>query len=190
MNIFEYVEQAKRFANYPDQIEYKFTYPCLGLSGEVAEVMSILFSHGIQNKINLVHELGDCLWYVIAICRDLNIDFGDVIHRVTKGVRVDTFDELDSHLRASISTYASMMTMPIHSGNLSQIAKKVVRDHGGTMPPKYSLKIISELGDMLIAIHHAGFGKMISLSEVAEANIKKLSSHKSRGTLHGGGDNR
>lgn len=51
-----------------------------GEAGEVAEIVKkgILHQHGID-KIRLSKEIGDCLWYLAALCTKLNIQMSDVM---------------------------------------------------------------------------------------------------------------
>lgn len=73
------------------------------------------------------------------------------------------------------------------AGECCSLNAKAVRD--GT-PEDYQAKLKKELGDVLwfvavLSSHHG-----ISLADVAEENIKKLTSRKERGVLGGSGDDR
>jgi len=62
-------------------LEHQITYPALGLAGEAGEVankVKKLVRDGELDRAGVVSELGDCLWYISALCRDLNVDMGDV----------------------------------------------------------------------------------------------------------------
>ncbi len=76
------------------------------------------------------------------------------------------------------------------SGEVVEKVKKIVRDNENVVSEEKKEEIKKELGDVLwyIARLSAEFG--FTLNEVAELNIKKLSSRKERGVLHGNGDNR
>jgi NTP pyrophosphatase (non-canonical NTP hydrolase) len=55
----------------------------LGLAGEAGEVAntvkkSILHQHGLDRD-QLRDELGDCLWYLAALCTLLDLDLGEVM---------------------------------------------------------------------------------------------------------------
>lgn len=55
----------------------------LGLSGEAGEVADLIkkgifHQHGID-KEKLKNELGDCLWYITALCVGLEVDLGEVM---------------------------------------------------------------------------------------------------------------
>lgn len=82
MNFKEYQELAAKTAIYPE--EYRIVYPALGLageSGEVAEKVKKYIRDGNLDRDLLAKELGDVLWYVSALSRDLGIDLDDVASR-------------------------------------------------------------------------------------------------------------
>ena len=79
MDFKEYQELAAKTAIYPK--EHKIIYPALGLSGEsgeVAEKVKKFIRDGNLDRNALAKELGDVLWYISALARDLEIDLDDV----------------------------------------------------------------------------------------------------------------
>lgn len=80
LTFHHYQQQARKTAVYPNQGK-NLTYPILGLAGETGEVadhVKKIFrdDNGIvtpQRKKALVKELGDVLWYLAAICNELNV---------------------------------------------------------------------------------------------------------------------
>lgn len=78
MNFNEYQSAAKETAIYPR--EHAVTYPALGLageSGEVSEKVKKWIRDGHINAGELHKEIGDVLWYLAALCSDLQDKFGD-----------------------------------------------------------------------------------------------------------------
>jgi len=85
----DYSEAVWRFAAYPERGN-NLIYPALGLageSGEVAEKIKKLWRNdghtsaaqlSDEKKRELVKELGDVLWYVNAMCRELGVPLEDV----------------------------------------------------------------------------------------------------------------
>ncbi len=80
----EYQARAEETAIYP--AESKVTYPIIGLlseAGEVAGKLKKLIRDG-QSKITpeftkaISAELGDVLWYVAAVCTDLDLSLSQV----------------------------------------------------------------------------------------------------------------
>lgn len=72
-------------------------------------------------------------------------------------------------------------------GELAGKIKKGIRDNKGLVNED---AIESELGDVLWYLARLAYCYDISLSEIADTNIKKLKSRKERGVLNGSGDNR
>jgi len=80
----DYQAAAVRTAVYPDGIG--ILYPALGLAGEAGEVANkvkkIFRDDGGQvtddRRVQVAKELGGALWYVAAVCTDLNLNMGDV----------------------------------------------------------------------------------------------------------------
>ncbi|MCR4314458.1 MAG: nucleoside triphosphate pyrophosphohydrolase family protein [Candidatus Uhrbacteria bacterium] len=85
MNFSEYQEKASTTALYPS-VGNNLYYPALGLGGEVGEVLNkikkVMRDHGgtVSNEYRemLRGELGDVLWYVAALARELNLDLNDI----------------------------------------------------------------------------------------------------------------
>lgn len=76
------------------------------------------------------------------------------------------------------------------AGEVADKVKKIVRDDEGVLHDDKAAAIAKELGDVLwyaaMVADELGF----KLSEVAEANVDKLSSRAERGVLSGAGDER
>ena len=56
-------------------------YPALGLGNEAGEVqgkVKKMLRDGTFNKDAIAAEIGDVLWYIAALCRDLELDMADV----------------------------------------------------------------------------------------------------------------
>ena len=74
-----YMDEAAQTAIHKQ--EYQIVYPALGLAaeaGEVANKVKKIIRDGELDHGSIVAELGDCLWYLAALCRDLNVDMADV----------------------------------------------------------------------------------------------------------------
>lgn len=83
MNFKEYQEKASLTAIYPE--DKKLVYPLLGLAGECGEVFEKVKKHfrdgRVLDKEDLTKELGDILWYLSAVSRDLDINLQDVAEK-------------------------------------------------------------------------------------------------------------
>lgn len=76
------------------------------------------------------------------------------------------------------------------AGETADKIKKVIRDKGGRADAGDVEMIKKELGDVLWYVANVARYLNLPLSEVADGNIKKLSSRKKRDKLHGEGDER
>ncbi len=76
------------------------------------------------------------------------------------------------------------------AGEVAELIKKMVRDDEGVMTPERKTKLERELGDVLwyvaVVAHEAG----LSLDQIAQANIEKLSARKELGLIQGSGSDR
>jgi len=85
MDFREYQKYARTTAIYPNKGQ-NLSYPTLGLcgeAGEVAEKVKKLFRDkngkiDEEFKTLLLKELGDVLWYLAAICSELEIEMDSV----------------------------------------------------------------------------------------------------------------
>jgi NTP pyrophosphatase (non-canonical NTP hydrolase) len=86
MELNEYQKKALDTALYPEK--YKIVYPALGLGNEAGEVMGKIKKwlrgddgEGVmsdERREGLKGELGDVLWYLAVLARDLDISLEDV----------------------------------------------------------------------------------------------------------------
>ncbi len=87
MNMQDYQTQAGKTAIYEDKIA--ITYPAMGLfseSGEVAgKVKKVMRDNNSQfspeHRAAIADELGDCLWYVALLARDLDFGLEEIAQR-------------------------------------------------------------------------------------------------------------
>ena len=81
LDMDKYQQQAATTAIY-DQ-KHAIIYPALGLAaeaGEVANKVKKIMRDGKLDRDGIASEIGDCLWYIAALCRDLNIDMETVAY--------------------------------------------------------------------------------------------------------------
>lgn len=85
MNFNEYQQKARETAIYPNK-DNNFIYPTLGLVGEAGEVAEkikkvIRDENGViseEKRGEIKKELGDVLWYLANLSKELNIELEDV----------------------------------------------------------------------------------------------------------------
>jgi NTP pyrophosphatase (non-canonical NTP hydrolase) len=77
MDMGYYQKEAVKTAIYTDPI----IYPALGLGNEAGEVqgkIKKMLRDDTFNKEDIAAEIGDVLWYIAALCRDLEVNMDDV----------------------------------------------------------------------------------------------------------------
>ena len=76
------------------------------------------------------------------------------------------------------------------AGEIANKMKKVMRDKENKLDEDTKKDMEQELGDILWYVAQVATELDLSLGNIAEKNIEKLSSRKDRGVLGGSGDNR
>ena len=94
MELNEYLKQAITTKIYPAGLAIPYvTLGLMGEAGEVAEKVKKIIRDNNgeiseEQRLNLGKEIGDVLWYVAALCDELNLDFNQVAQ--------DNIDKLQS----------------------------------------------------------------------------------------------
>jgi len=76
------------------------------------------------------------------------------------------------------------------AGEVANKVKKIIRDGSDSKDEKLVSEIKAEIGDCLWYIAVLANDFDIKLSDIASANIEKLANRKTKGTIHGSGDDR
>lgn len=76
------------------------------------------------------------------------------------------------------------------TGEVSELVKKLIRDKNSQIDDELLDRLQKELGDVLWYVSQVAAEFGLSLEEIAETNVEKLSSRKKRGKIHGDGDYR
>lgn len=82
MNFKEYQKRANATAIYDSK--FSILYPTLGLTGEAGEVadkVKKIIRDGksvVNERVEIAKELGDVLWYLAAVARDIGVSLDDV----------------------------------------------------------------------------------------------------------------
>lgn len=186
MTFLEYQELAMRTAVYP--AEARVQYPALKLAGEAGEAAGKLAELEVGGDSDLLlAELGDVLWYVAALTRDLGVE--------QPWMSESLFDlEEQSVGDEAAELFGGLLRMVAEATAPAERFGKLIRDDGlapdGSVPPAAA--------DLMLASARAALGHLAvcaralgsSLEAVAVANVEKLASRQARGVIHGAGDAR
>lgn len=96
-------------------------------------------------------------------------------------------DKLDARDPAFV---AKVLGLVGEAGEVAEKYKKLIRDKKGEISEEDRQEIVKELGDVLWYISAMADYMKVPLSEVAQKNLDKVFSRKSRGVSRGSGDNR
>lgn len=76
------------------------------------------------------------------------------------------------------------------AGEVAEKIKKIIRDKESKISEADKQELIKEMGDVLWYLQALSDSLSVPFSEVAEVNLSKIHSRKSRGVTRGSGDNR
>lgn len=108
------LEAARTLIDKPDfeitSQEIMILWCTIGLSGESGEISElvkkgILHQHGLSAE-KLFKEIGDCLWYIAALCNLFDFDMGKVMQSNIDKLKVrypNGFNSQDSISRKDVS---------------------------------------------------------------------------------------
>ncbi len=96
-----------------------------------------------------------------------------------------------TQIKASAPSYvAKVLGLVGEAGEVAEKYKKIIRDKNGVVSAADKTELVKELGDVLWYTAMLAKYLGVDFEEVANANLDKLASRKSRGAQRGSGDNR
>ena len=94
------------------------------------------------------------------------------------------------HGNGSIDNAYPILGLAEEAGEVCGKFGKAIRDNHAVIEGERRNEIIKELGDVMWFVAELCTSLDVSLEEVMQKNIDKLTSRKERGVIHGEGDNR
>lgn len=117
-----------------------------------------------------------------------------IIDTTDVGMTLDEYQDLAMDSAVYDSRFAIVYPALKLSGEAGEVSEKIgkrLRDMDGDLTdPEWQDTVAKELGDVLWYIAALARDIGWSLEEIAEANLSKLASRMSRGTIGGSGDDR
>lgn len=209
MNLTEYQHKAIHTKIYP--LNHAYSYPILGLNGEIGEAVEkilkykksgeIMFDNSTYSFViketvesDLIKEIGDVFWYLACLCDEYDKKFGDVVNfdlaKFTFQVDPTRPEELDTLL----------FVLLLEADKMSELTKKILRDElpqnsGGneiSFEPseEKTNKIFNHFSVIFVAVTTIIVWFNFDLVNILETNVSKLAKRKEEGKLTGSGDNR
>ena len=174
MDFKEYAESASVTAIYPGRFELRgFLYTVMGLAGEAGELLEAMY-----DRDKIYSENSDILWYLSQLALEVQID-PEALENEAKEFSGTSMDMWES-VRQIVSSCTQV----------SNVAKKVLRDDGGILTKDKKTKIQFHLAYALNGIMNTARLLGTDWTELAQYNLNKLKSRQERGTLSGSGEDR
>ena len=109
-------------------------------------------------------------------------------------MKLETFQEFCNSITKSGDRCDNIEYLAIaineEAGEIAGKVKKLIRDDYGVLTEERRLAIIKECGDVLYYLGRMCHFLNSTLEEAAQSNVDKYNDRKSRGKLHGDGDDR
>jgi NTP pyrophosphatase (non-canonical NTP hydrolase) len=85
MNTKQYQQEVKRTLNYNVSANEIISMLCMGIAGEVGELIgqlkkNIYHNHPVDRN-NIILEIGDLMWYIANLCNRFNINLEKVFDK-------------------------------------------------------------------------------------------------------------
>jgi len=211
MNLSDYQKAAIHTKIYPPN--HCYSYPTLGLSGEMGEVIEkilkykkteeIIFDNSIfsfackeEIELDLIKEIGDVFWYLACLCDEYGKDFEEVVN-----FDPETFVfKIDPTRPEELETL--LFVLSIEACKISETTKKILRDelpqHGNGIGNEISFEPSEEKTEKIFGHFKIIFVTLVTivvwfnfdLSFILDTNVKKLAKRAEEGKIGGSGDNR
>lgn len=100
MDMREYIQQSKR--TLVDQgKDSNLLHGAIGISTEAGELLDAFKKHIYYGKeldvVNLKEEIGDIMWYIAILCRELNLDMDDILQTNIDKLKARYPEKFTSH---------------------------------------------------------------------------------------------
>lgn len=160
----EYKKILEETAVFPREIkDFGIAYCVLGLFDEISELSEKINANDTIENIN--SEVGDILWYICALCNEIDIEFESVID-----VKSDEY--IDDVI--------------YNPSKMFGLVKKHYRDGKEINKVFFTNSLKTIVLDLFISCNLNNR----ELEEILESNYKKLIARRETNTLHGDGDHR
>ena len=161
MKVVDYKDIISKTAVFPRKVDdFGLAYCLIGLFDEFLEVDEKVVD-GV-NREEILSEVGDVLWYLCALCNELDLSFEDIISN-------------PKNLGKNHSPFKLFGIVKKHYRDGKVIDKELVTN--------YLINFISYTFNIANVTKN-------DVESILENNYKKLIARRETNTLHGDGDNR
>ena len=174
MKLLEYKRIIDETSLYPQQVnKFGYAYTIMGLLGEIGEVFEKLEEEADNNDssndhtIKIYKEVGGCLWYVAAACKEFGLDFEQIIDK-------------------AIAEEEKTVSQVLISLKIFNTLKKIYRDDKPIDKNYWENMISFWIGTIFKLL----FLDKLTIQDICKTNYDELIRRRENNTLHGDGDNR
>ena len=100
MEIKDYIEQSERTLVQKGK-DLNLLHGAIGISTEAGEILDAFKRHIYYGKeldvVNVKEEIGDIMWYVAILCRELNLEMGDILQTNIDKLKARYPDKFSEH---------------------------------------------------------------------------------------------
>ena len=198
----EYQNESKKTAMYSRENGIGIMYIALGLAGEHGEIIEkikqFIESKGevFDNfKLELTKEIGDLMWYISQLCTETRLELSKVASQIFKH-EIDMLEEYDNQIKNIQPQYTNMkledicIDTTIAVCKLVEKIKKIIRNKNGNLDVEDIDVINKNLGTVFSNIRELIVLFSLSIKDILNLNIEKITSRLNRGVIKSEGDNR
>lgn len=168
----EYQQQAAAFikgGEKQDQLD-NFVFGLIGEWGEVTGMLKKVIWHDHNLELDkLWYELGDCLWYVAAICTVHHFDFAEVVADGAKGITSEGMSDWEQAIIGAIKMGA------VAIGEYVVIFEDGGNKGRGVNCITNQSLVLGALARYVTAVLTIAMVNGLALDDILDANIRKLS---------------
>jgi len=198
----EYQNESKKTTMYSRENGIGIMYIALGLAGEHGEIIEKI-KQFIQSKgevfdnfkLELTKEIGDLMWYISQLCTETGLELSKVASQILKN-EVDILDKYDEQIQNTqfnsidIKLEYICIDMTITISKLVEKIKKIIRNKNGNFDiedidiiNKILATVFSNIRELIVLFS-------LSIKDILNLNIQKITSRLNRGVIKSEGDNR
>lgn len=168
INIKQYKESALKTIKPHDSKELAISDWALGLGGESSEVLELIVGKS-TDKMEIAKELGDVLWYVVALAGELNIELDEDILKSHNTILLNAIRQSKIYVDQD-GAYLKCFQLSVAVGTIQEKIKHIImhKEESDTSVIK------AELQNIIYILTYLSMYEKFTIFAVADLNVAKL----------------